>query len=126
MTTTASSTRALHDLHRVLEVPPDSGVALGNWRWTVRQRLAGVRDLLVRETEQADDGWLSARRAGLLRERNALLTRVTVLGKAVLEEADVERVRAALLRLVADVEHHLQRLHDLAYDAVEFELGGSE
>ena len=29
-------------------------------------------------------------------------------------------------RLVVDVTHHVQRLHDLAYDAVELELGGSE
>jgi hypothetical protein len=125
-TSTTSPTRALLDLRRVLEAPPDGGVALGNWRWTVRQRLAGVRDLLARETEQPDDGWLVARRAGLLRERTTLLSRLGTLGRAVLEQSDVERVRADLLRLVADVDRHLQRLHDLAYDAVELELGGSE
>ncbi len=30
------------------------------------------------------------------------------------------------LRLLTDINHHLQRLHDLAYDDVELELGGSE
>jgi hypothetical protein len=29
-------------------------------------------------------------------------------------------------RLLVDVGHHAQRLHDLAYDEVELELGGSE
>ena len=32
----------------------------------------------------------------------------------------------ARLRLLTDINHHLQRLHDLAYDDVEMELGGSE
>ena len=35
-------------------------------------------------------------------------------------------VRADLLRLLTDVTHHVQRIHDLAYDEVELELGGSE
>ena len=29
-------------------------------------------------------------------------------------------------RLLTDISHHFQRLHDLAYDEVELELGGSE
>lgn len=127
MTITATgSARALHDLRRVVDTAPGPGVALGNWRWTVRQRLADVRDVLVRETDQLDDGWLAARRVASLRERNCLLVRVGELGKAVLETGDVERVRSDLLRLVADVNRHVQRLHDLAYDEVELELGGSE
>jgi hypothetical protein len=44
----------------------------------------------------------------------------------VLENPDVEAVRVELKRLVADIAHHCQRLHDLAYDEVELELGGSE
>ncbi len=35
-------------------------------------------------------------------------------------------VRRELARLVVDVRHHLQRLHDLAYDEVALELGGSD
>ena len=62
----------------------------------------------------------------MLRERNALLGRLSTLGPAVLDSPDVEVVRRDVKRLVADVAHHLQRLHDLAYDEVEIELGGSE
>ena len=29
-------------------------------------------------------------------------------------------------RLLTDLEHHVQRLHDLVYDSVSLELGGSE
>jgi len=32
----------------------------------------------------------------------------------------------ALKRLLADIDHHVQRQHDLAYDEVEQEIGGSE
>ena len=39
---------------------------------------------------------------------------------------DVERRVRELKRLLADIAHHVQRLHDLAYDEVELELGGSE
>ena len=31
-----------------------------------------------------------------------------------------------LKRLVMDIQRHVQRLNDLAYDEVELELGGSE
>ena len=40
--------------------------------------------------------------------------------------SDVDRVATELDRLVTDLEHHTQRLHDLAYDDVELEIGGSE
>ena len=58
--------------------------------------------------------------------RRALLARLSALGPQVLESPDVERVCAALRRLLTDIAHHVQRVHDLAYDAVELELGGSE
>jgi hypothetical protein len=44
----------------------------------------------------------------------------------VLECPEIEAVRSEIRRLIADVAHYLQRVHDLAYDAVELELGGSE
>lgn len=103
-----------------------AGGVSGTWRWTVRQQLAGVRDLLVNESTWHEDSWLAARGGAVLRERNALLTRVSVLGARVLDDPDVEGLRADLRRLVVDVSHHLQRLHDLAYDEVEYEVGGSE
>ena len=52
--------------------------------------MAGVRDALVNEGDQPADGWLAARGGAALRERNALLARLTALGPAVLESPDVE------------------------------------
>ncbi len=117
---------ALRGLDQALEVPRRDGVALGNWRWTVRQRMAAVRDALLSETGGSDDGWLAARGGTAFRERNALLERLGSLGPEVLESAEPEQVRTDLKRLVADVARHVQRVHDLVYDEVELELGGSE
>ena len=122
---TATST-ALHGLRQALETPPAEGVPLGNWRWNLRQRMAAVRDLLINEADHPADGWLAARGGAARRERQALLLRLTELGGAVLESPDVDRVRSDLHRLLVDITHHIQRLHDLAYDEVELELGGSE
>lgn len=125
-TTTPSITTALRALDAALDAPRLEGVALGNWRWVVRQRLGVVRDALVGLTSSPDDGWLAARGGTAFRERNALLARLGALGPAVLESAEVERVRLELKRLQVDIGRHVQRLHDLAYDEVELELGGSE
>lgn len=121
-----TSTTALQALQQAIEVPRTSGVALGNWRWVVRQRLGALRDELSTEAPIGHDGWLSARGGTLLRERNQLLTRLGVLAPAVLENPEVEAVREEILRIVVDLKHHYQRMHDLAYDEVEIELGGSE
>jgi hypothetical protein len=125
-----TSRTALRDLSAVLESArrSTSGATTGSgtWRWTVRQRLAGVRDLLVNQSTWHEDSWLAARGGAMLRERNALLARVSALGARVLQDADVAALDRDLRRLVVDVAHHLQRLHDLAYDEVEYELGGSE
>jgi hypothetical protein len=128
MTTTMTSgmTTALRALDAALDAPRLRGVALGNWRWVVRQRLAAVRDALVGLTSSPDDGWLAARGGTAFRERNSLLARLGELGSAVLESADVEAVRLDLKRLVVDLGRHVQRIHDIAYDDVELELGGSE
>lgn len=117
---------AMEGLREALDAPRRSGALLGSWRWTVRQRMAAVRDCLVAEVDQADDGWLAARTGTVLRERTALLGRLSVLGPQVLESPDVEAVRVELLRLLVDLSHHVQRVNDLAYDDVELELGGSE
>lgn len=122
----AATAIALRDFLQALEAPATAGVALGNWRWTVRQRMAAVREVLIREYDVPEDGWLNARRGAMLRERTALLMRMSELGPRILEEHDVARVRSDLLRLLGDVSHHLQRLRDLAYDDVEMEIGGSE
>jgi len=119
----ASAVRALD---RTIDVPPDQGPALDRWRRLAQAHLADLRAALTAEADRADDGWLAARSGGLLRERDALLARSAGLVGAVLGAPDVDRLRAELRRYLVDVGHHLQRRHDLAYDAVELELGGSE
>ena len=122
----SSAAAAMTALHRALDVPPEPGIALGNWRWTIRQRLADVREVLIRESEHPDDAWLAARGTAALRERTALVARMGDLAPQVLESPDVDRVREALLRLLGDIDRHFQKLRDLAYDDVEMEFGGSE
>jgi hypothetical protein len=122
----SSAATAMSALHRALDVPPEPGIALGNWRWTIRQRMADVREVLIRESEHPDDAWLAARGTAALRERTALLARMGELGPQVLESPDVAGVRQALLRLLSDIDRHFQKLRDLAYDDVEMEFGGSE
>src|SRR4051794_24544560 len=114
---------ALDGLHEALDALRRPGASLGGWRWTVRQRMSVVRDALVAEADDTDDGWLAARSGTVLRERTALLGRLSVLGPQVLESPDVEAVRGELLRLLVDIAHHAQRVNDLAYDDVELELG---
>lgn len=117
---------ALSELHRALDSPRGDAVVGGNWRWTVRQQLKRVRAVLMLESEHPDDAWLSARRGTALRERRALLARIGELEPEVLQCPDLEDVRNRGLRLLTDINHHLQRLRDLAYDDVALELGGSE
>ena len=117
---------ALQALDSALDAPRKPGIPLGNWRWMVRQRMASVRDALVGEAAGSDDGWLAARGGTAFRERNGLLSRLSTLGPQILETADVEGTRVELKRLVMDIQRHVQRLNDLAYDEVELELGGSE
>ena len=123
MTSTRS---ALRDLTANLDAPGRPGVTPDSWRRSVRQQLAGVRDLLLSESAQHEDTWLAARGETMLRQRNALLARFSILDARVLEAEDVMLVCAELKRLLADVAHHVQRVNDLAYDEVEQELGGSD
>ncbi len=131
--TSATLTTALRGLTAANEAPGREGPGLGSWRWTMRQRMTAVRDALLEETppsqgpdDDRGDGWLAARGGTSFRERNALLMRLGALGTRVLEDPDVGAVRAEVARLVVDVTRHVQRVNDLAYDAVEIELGGSE
>ncbi|MBF4762165.1 hypothetical protein ISU07_03420 [Nocardioides islandensis] len=113
---------ALAGLHDALDAPTDAT----SWRWTVRRGMVPVRDVLQRERQHPDDSWLSARHGRSARERAVLLRRLAEFGPMVLEHPDVDEVRDGLKRLLADIDHHLQREHDLAYDEVELEIGGSE
>ena len=113
---------ALAGLHRALDEPSDAS----HWRWTVRRGMVPVRDALELEHHDPTDGWLSARHGRSARERAALLRRLAAFGPLVLEHPDVAHVRVGLKRLLGDIDHHVQRQHDLAYDEVELEIGGSE
>jgi hypothetical protein len=117
---------AIQSLGVAVEAYGDPGLPVGQWRWRLRRQLATLRDALVAEAGNGADGWTVARQGGMLRERNALLARVGTLGSRVLEHPDPDVVHLDVQRLLVDVGHHAQRLHDLAYDEVELELGGSE
>ena len=44
----------------------------------------------------------------------------------VLHHQDIEHVHDEMGRIVTRLERYRQRVHDLVYDAVSLELGGSE
>jgi hypothetical protein len=115
-------TASLGDLLR----PGHDRDALGAWRWSVRRQLVPVRDRLRREHPDRREAWLSARASRTLRERDELLARLNALAAQVLVATDVDDVADQLSRLLVDIGHHHQRVHDLAYDDVELEIGGSE
>ncbi|HET8663416.1 MAG TPA: hypothetical protein VFM08_03795 [Nocardioides sp.] len=98
----------------------------GSWRWSVRRQLVPVRDRLLREHPDRREAWLSARASRALRERDELLTRLNSLTSQVMTTPDLDDLADRLSRLLVDIEHHHQRVHDLAYDDVELEIGGSE
>jgi hypothetical protein len=113
---------ALRGLSQALDSPSRHHM----WRWLVRHRMSAVREALTAEHLQGGDAWLASREVNLHRERTVLLARLNELGPAVLEDDDVDRIRTELQRLVTALERHQQRLHDLVYDNVSLELGGSE
>lgn len=119
----ASMQTALRGLNQALDAPRGQ---LGPWRRTVDEGMTYLRDCLTGESAVADDGWLADRSRRLQRERRALLGRLSSLGKRVQQAPEVDPLRAELKRLLVDVSHHVQKLHDLAYDDVELEVGGSE
>lgn len=112
---------SLHQFRSALSDAP----TIEAWRWQVRRMLSELRDLLAVDSGPYG-GWLAAREAGMLRERNALLGRVAALGPQVLRDPSGDQLRTELRRLLVDVDRHLQRRRDLAWDEVELELGGSE
>lgn len=97
-----------------------------NWRWLVRQRLSAVRQALSDESVQSWDGWLAARSGTTDRERRQLLGRISTVGAGLLDRLEPERVSSEVRRLLNDIEHYRQRMHDLVYDSVSMEIGGSE
>lgn len=101
-----------------------SAATVPSARWRAQRTLAVLRDQLLAPSPAYDAG-LAARHDVLARERDCLLARLAELGRR-LQEPATDDPDAGLARLVADVEHHLQRRRDLAWDDVELELGGSE
>lgn len=116
--------QAIIDLTRVLGEP----VRSNQWAATVRARLATVNTELdkARGMARSRDGWLSARERTNNRERRRLRQRVAAIGPRILDHPESETSMRELRRVAVDLEHYRQRLHDLVYDAVALELGGSE
>jgi hypothetical protein len=113
---------AISDLQETLS----SARSSSNWRWLVRQRLSAVRQALSDENFQTWDGWLAARTGTADRERRQLLARISSIGAGLLDRLETDRVAGEVRRLLNDVEHYRQRVHDLVYDSVAMEIGGSE
>lgn len=117
---------AAAELARVAGGTPDE-----RWRWRVRQALTEVRDALGASADAgtadgvAAEEWLSARVGGVGREADRLLARTGALAAVLLTEP-VESLAPRARRLAEALLRHDQRRHDLAYDDVELELGGSE
>jgi hypothetical protein len=99
---------AISDLQRTLS----SNRTASNWRLMARQQLSAVREALGDERFASWDGWLTARSSGTDRERLQLLARITALGTGLLDRLDVA--------------HYRQKVHNLVYDSVSMEIGGSE
>lgn len=112
-----SSSPALQALHVALDAlpPPHSrqGPGLGNWRWTVRQRLGAVRTLLVNETDAFTPAWRTDRDGNLLDARNALLERIRTFDSLVLQTPEPDAARRDLMRLLIDVDHHVTRVREV-------------
>ncbi|MCW2846953.1 MAG: hypothetical protein JWR90_927 [Marmoricola sp.] len=96
------------------------------WRWNVRRRLSEVKDALVQPQGRPREAWLTARAQLSDRDRFQLQARVVALSAGVLDRLDREAIVHETQRLLGDLEHHVQRVHDLVYDSVSLELGGSE
>lgn len=99
------------DALRALDIAiaaPRPGSNVGLWRWSVRQRLAAVREaLLVIDNGQE---WHAMSDVGALRDRGTLLSRLATLANDVLDRTDLEDLRLELRRLLLDVHRHLKDL----------------
>ena len=113
---------AISELQLTLSVPRTAS----NWRWLVRQRLSVLRQALSEVSVEPRDSWLAPRTGTMDRERRQLLGRISAVGAGLLDRLETERVAAEVRRLLNDVEYYRQRLHDLVYDSVAMEIGGSE
>ena len=116
---------ALSGLDQALDLPRQRG-SRSLWRESVRRHIESLRQQLDQPAAADTEDWAAARSGAILRERNALLSRMSTLGPQVQHADEIDQLREDIKRLLTDVNHHLQRLSDIAYDDVELELGGSE
>ncbi|MEO7352493.1 MAG: hypothetical protein ABIW17_11400 [Marmoricola sp.] len=96
------------------------------WRWNVRRQLSEVKEALSQPQPRQPEAWLAARTHLSNRDRSQLSGRVMAVSTGVLDKLDPETIVCEVKRLLGDLEHHVQRVHDLVYDSVSLELGGSE
>lgn len=124
---------AVTELRAILAADPSSP----EWRWHVRVRLQAVQEALApvaavpvgaRSGAERDDGygWLAPRAEGTDRRTVQLRARVGVVASGVTDRTDAPSIQRQVRRLLHDLEHLLQRDHDLVYDSVSLDLGGSE
>jgi hypothetical protein len=113
---------AIRELRRILAADRTAP----EWRWNVRRRLSEVKDALAQPQARQPEAWLAARTQLSDRDRFQLQARVVALSAGVLDKLDADSIVRQVQRLLADLEHHVQRVHDLVYDSVSLELGGSE
>lgn len=113
---------AIRELRQILA----ADVTAPEWRWHVRRRLSEVKDALAHPQGRQPEAWLDARATLSERDRFQLHARVVVLSAGVLDRLSAEAIVHETRRLLGDLEHHVQRVHDLVYDSVSLELGGSE
>ena len=117
----ASLESAIKDLQQLLACDATSA----DWRWNVRRRLSAVKDALTAPQAQTE-AWLAPREGTSHRTRRQLQARTATLAAGVLDRLDIDVILSELCRLQTDLEHYVQRVHDLVYDSVSLELGGSE
>ncbi len=113
---------AIRELRQILA----DDCTASSWRWNVRRRLSEVKDALARPEARQPEAWLAARSHLSSREQVQLHARVVALSAGVLDRLDNDAIIHQVRRLLGDLEHHVQREHDLVYDSVSLELGGSE
>lgn len=113
---------AIRELRQILA----DDITAPEWRWNVRRGLSEVKDALAFGQGRPREAWLAARTRLSNRDRSQLQARVVALSAGVLDKLDLEGIVYETRRLLGDLEHHVQRVHDLVYDSVSLELGGSE
>ncbi len=113
---------AVHELRQILAADRTAP----EWRWHVRRRLSEVLDALDTPQARSAEAWLAARAQNNSRVQHRLQKRAATLASGVLDRLDGDSIVREVRRLLGDLEHHVQRMHDLVYDSVSMELGGSE